>query len=49
MGVEENDERRIPYLSKLLAQRQELDYLGQEVEKTMVDDQIFNYLYLIGQ
>ena len=38
--VEANDEWRIPYLNKLLAQRQELDYLGQEVEKTMVDDLI---------
>ena len=38
--VEANDEWRIQYLNKLLAQRQELDYLGQEVEKTMVDDLI---------
>ena len=38
--VKANGEWRIPYLKKVLAQRQELDYLGQEMEKSMVDDRI---------
>ena len=38
--VQPDEEWRIPYLNKLLAQRQELDYLGQEEEKTTVDDLI---------
>ena len=31
--VDEGDSWRIPYLSKLLGQRQELVYLGEEVEE----------------
>ena len=33
VAVEEGDMWRIPYLSKLLGQRQELVYLGEEVEE----------------
>ena len=38
--VEESDKWRIPYLNKLLCQRQELDYLGLEEEKTRVEELI---------
>ena len=33
VAVEEGDLWRIPYLSKLLGERQELVYLGEEVEE----------------
>ena len=38
--VEDSDQWRIPYLSKLLGQRQELGYMGEELEKTRKDDLI---------
>ena len=38
--VQAQDEWRIPYLSKLLGQRQELEYLGLEEEKTVVENLI---------
>ena len=40
VDVEVQDQWRIPYLNKLLGQRQELDYLGQEMGKTRVEDLI---------
>jgi hypothetical protein len=40
VDVEVQDQWRIPYLNKLLGQRQELDYLGQEMGKTRVVDLI---------
>ena len=38
--IQAQDEWRIPYLSKLLGQRQELEYLGLEEEKTVVENLI---------
>ena len=35
-----NDKWRIPYLNKLLCQRQELDYLGLEMKRKAVDNLI---------
>ena len=38
--VEMHDQWRIPYLNKLLGQRQELVYLGHEIEETRVEELI---------
>ena len=44
VGVEANDLWRIPYLDKLLGQRQELVYLGLEEEENRVEE-LINRLY----